>query len=756
MTINITSFTQKGKVFALFFLCSYPNSAILDHKNTTMKKIALSFFAIVHMLTSSAQTPALDWAKGIGGTGQDNGKGMVLDAIGNVYTTGFFTDTVDFDPGVGVYKLGAGPVGATFISKLDVNGNFVWAKSFNEVITTGGGNSYGFAIAIDGSGNIYTTGQFYGTVDFDPGVGVNVLNGIDDIFVSKLDANGNFIWAKNVGGAGSDSGSSIKVDAFGNVCVGGYFTNTVDFDPGASVTNLSSTSRDIFILKLDANGNFIWVKQIGGSSTDDLNALSVDAAGNIFATGTFNSICDFDPSATTFNLSSNGARDVFISKLDNNGSLVWAKSIGGTGQDYGYGITLDVANNVYVVGEYVNTVDFDPNISTTNTVISNGGKDAFILKLNSTGDFVTVTTFGSALGNDNATSIFVDVLNNQFITGSFTNTTDFDTSPSTYTLTSVVATTYILKLDALNNFSWVRKLGGIASSSSKGNSILVDALGFIYTTGFYSNILDVDPNLPEFILPNNGGSDCYIHKMGVCSMPTIAINTTTSFDQCLTNGLTLTASGTGVILWYDMPSSTTSLSAGNTFTTIPPSAGSYTFYAENNTCMANSNRTPITVTVHDLATINIVSSNTLACLGVSATLTATGANTYTWSNSSTASSIVVTPTTTTFYSINGNDIFGCPGYATFTQSVSLCTGINQLVNESSVSVFPNPFTDLITIKNSFENSSIMIVDVLGKVVFEKQIVSNETELDLSHLNVGFYQLFVKGDDKSYTQKIVKQ
>ncbi len=704
----------------------------------------------------SAQTPALEWAKGIGGTGQENGKGMALDASGNVYTTGFFTDTVDFDPGVGVYKLGGGTIGAAFISKLDANGNFVWAKSFNEVTATGGGNSYGFSIAIDGSGNIYTTGQFYGTVDFDPGAGLNVLNGIDDIFISKLDGSGNFIWAKNIGGAGTDAGLSIKIDALDNVCVGGYFTNTVDFDPSASITNLSSTSRDVFVLKLDFTGNFIWAKQIGGSNVDDLNALSVDAAGNIYATGTFNSTCDFDPSASTFNLSSNGARDIFILKLDNNGSLVWAKSIGGTGQDYGYGVALDVANNVYVVGEFGNTVDFDPNISTTYTIQSNGGKDAFILKLSSLGDFLTVATFGSVLGNDNATSIFVDASNNQYITGSFTNTTDFDLGPSTYTLTSVVATTYILKLDAVNNFSWARKLGGIASSSSKGNVILLDALGYIYTTGFYSNILDVDPNLPEFILPNNGGSDCYIHKMGTCSMPTLAVNTTTVLDQCLTNGLTLTANGIGVILWYDTPVSTTSLSVGNTFTTIPPAAGSYTFYAENNTCMANINRTPISVTVHDLATIDIVSSNSVICQGESVTLTATGANTYTWSNSSIGSSIVVTPTTTILYSIDGNDIYGCPGYATYTQSVSLCTGIAQLVNELSVSVFPNPFTDVITIKNTFENSSIVIVDVLGKVVFEKQIVSSETSIDLSELKTGFYQLMVKGESNYYIQKIIKQ
>ena len=244
--------------------------------------------------------------------------------------------------------------------------------------------------------------------------------------------------------------------------------------------------------------------------------------------------------------------------------------------------------------------------------------------------------------------------------------------------------------------------------------------------------------------------------MGACSTPSLAINTTTLLDQCLTYGLTLTASGTGVILWYDSPISTTSLSIGNTFTITPSSAGTYTYYAENNTCMPNGTRTPIFVTLHDLPNINIGTSNTLICVGESATLTATGANTYTWSNSSSGIFIVVTPTTNASYSINGDDVYGCPGYATFTQSVSLCTGITQLVNESSVSVFPNPFTDVITVKNTFKNSTIVIVDVLGKVVFEKQIVSSETSIDLSELKTGFYQLMVNGESNSYTQKIIKQ
>ncbi len=182
----------------------------------------------------------------------------------------------------------------------------------------GSDNDEGSSITVDGSGNVYTTGFFQGTADFDPGAGTTSLTSADssDIFISKLDASGNFLWAKRMGETYEDRGRSIEIDGSGNVYTTGFFGGTADFDPGAGTSNLTSAgSSDIFISKLDASGNFLWAKRIGGTDIDWGLFIVVDSSDNVYTTGYFAGTADFDPGAGTTNLSVVGAWDVFISKL---------------------------------------------------------------------------------------------------------------------------------------------------------------------------------------------------------------------------------------------------------------------------------------------------------------------------------------------------------------------------------------------------------------------------------------------------------
>jgi hypothetical protein len=204
-----------------------------------------------------------------------------LDANSNIYTAGIFWETVDFDPGTGINNLTAAGSGDVFVSKLDSNGNFVWAKKM-------GGATFenGFSIDTDAFGNVFTTGIFQETVDFDPGVGIYNLTsaGFYDVFISKLKTNGDFVWAKSVGGTNWDSGNAIAVDISGNVYTTGFFQETVDFDPGAGVVNLTSSSPagDGFVLKLTSCpttygtdtitscGSYTWIN--GNTYTSSTNA----------------------------------------------------------------------------------------------------------------------------------------------------------------------------------------------------------------------------------------------------------------------------------------------------------------------------------------------------------------------------------------------------------------------------------------------------------------------------------------------------
>ena len=251
------------------------------------------------------------WAKGMGGTFPEEGRSVIVDGSGNVYTTGHFEGTVDFDPNGGVFNLTSTGYRDIFISKLDASGNFIWAKNIGATNL-----NYGFSILTDVGGNVYTTGFFDGTADFDPGIGVfNLIStGGLDSFISKLDANGNFIWAKSWG---ADVSFSIAFDAIGNIYTTGYFQGTADFDPGAGVFNLTAIGiYDVSISKLDAIGNFIWAKSMGGpSSANAGNSITIDASGNVYTTGSFENTVDFNPGAGVFNLTAVGSYDIFIHKM---------------------------------------------------------------------------------------------------------------------------------------------------------------------------------------------------------------------------------------------------------------------------------------------------------------------------------------------------------------------------------------------------------------------------------------------------------
>ncbi|HIN39159.1 MAG TPA: hypothetical protein EYM84_02670 [Flavobacteriales bacterium] len=240
-------------------------------------------------LTSSirAQPPTFDWAKSVGGP-SGFGQSITTDLSGNVYVTGKFADTADFDPSVATYNLTSNGFWDIFVLKLDTGGNFIWATSMGE-----GYDDVGYGITTDASENVYVTGLFGGTVDFDPGVdSFNLIsNGAFDVFLQKLNANGNLIWAISLGAMDSDRSYCLTIDAGGNVLIAGAFNDTVDFDPGVDTFNLISTTwmRDAFILKLDSNANFLWAKSFGGPNLDEVKSIAVDASGNVHVTGRYNS-----------------------------------------------------------------------------------------------------------------------------------------------------------------------------------------------------------------------------------------------------------------------------------------------------------------------------------------------------------------------------------------------------------------------------------------------------------------------------------
>ncbi|UTW67500.1 SBBP repeat-containing protein [bacterium SCSIO 12643] len=480
--------------------------------------------SMLNLSQLTAQSVAYEWAIGVGGSAWEEGNSIVVDDFGNVYTTGSYRGTVDFDPGTGVVNMTSNGSDDVFIQKLDSNGNFIWAKSI-------GGNSsdIGNSITVDSIGNVYVIGNFKDTVDFDPSIGVFDLisNGNIDCFILKLDVNGNFIWVKQIGGINLDKATSIIIDNQSNIYCSGYFRLTVDFDPGVAVSNLVSAGySDVFVQKLDSNGDFLWAKRFGGTSGDFGYSMTVDDLGNVYSAGVFNGTVDFDPGIGTYNLTSIGNTDIFIQKLDANGDFLWAKRMGGIGYDVAYSIAVDIYGNVYSTGYFEWTVDMDPGIGVFN-VISGGSDDVYVQKLDLNGNFVWAKSMGDG-GFDVGRSIKVDSLGSSYILGYFSGAVDFDPGLDSTVLTSNgLRDIFIQKLDSNGSFLWAKNMGGL--QYDEGNSITVDGIGNIYSTGVFRGVVDFAPGADTANIVSNGDYDFFVQKLSPC-MPTYATDVQTACD----------------------------------------------------------------------------------------------------------------------------------------------------------------------------------------------------------------------------------
>ncbi len=372
------------------------------------------------------------WVKTFGDNRAEGGYAITVDKTGNVYVTGYFTGTINFNPPSTIYEFTESGNGNIFVLKMDTDGNTLWAKAMG-----GPKGETGSSISIDDSGNIYTTGWFSETVDFDPGMDTFLLTskGKSDIFVHKMDNDGNFLWAKSFGGADSDYGYSIRIDATGNIFTTGNFLETVDFDPGEDVFNITCTGQDdSFVQKLDADGNFLWVRVMEGSADVYALSMDVDDFGNVLTTGAFRETADFNPGTDVETHVSAGLNDMFIQKINADGQLVWAKSLGNAGRDVGVYVYTDAAGNVYTTGGFSETVDFDAGEAVAN-LTSAGKSDIFIQKLDPAGNFLWAHSFGG-ISDEDGYSVTGDENGNIFLLSNFQETVDFTTGTTTTTHTS--------------------------------------------------------------------------------------------------------------------------------------------------------------------------------------------------------------------------------------------------------------------------------------------------------------------------------
>lgn len=571
---------------------------------------------------------------------------------------------------------------------------FDWAKQIG-----GTGSDEVAAITTDAKGNVVAVGNFQGTADLDPGAGVTNLTsaGDRDAFIIKLDANGDLLWARQLGSTGRDRALKVKTDTAGNVYVIGSFIGSVDLDPGPGssiyVSGLSGTIEDVFVLKLDAAGNTIWHggRQVTNSGNQVHDAdLKLDAAGDMYACHSWGDAFVTD-------------RVIIEKAPGNTGFTSWSTMINaGSGSNdamMNANLAVDTSGNIFVAGEFSGQAKFDQSGS---TYLSGQFGTAYVMKLDNGGGFKWVQLFGTPTnGISRAFDITTDVSGNILVAGRFLDEIDFDPGPGMHVENSNFRSrAYILKLTNAGNFSWVRHWGEF-SGANNAFGVATDAAGAVYVTGHFvdSCTFGSAPNEVIFKTDINNTYEAYVAKFGSSG--------TLEWAQHMGGGLGDTAIGNavavtnmGLVYVAGKFESTANFNVGGAAPFNLVSAGGSDGFIQR---MAGC--PPV--------------DKTVASNGFTLTANATGAS-YQWINCTTktviagATAKTFTPAVTGSYAVVVMQ--GSCGDTSACNSV-FGSGITD-VNHAAAAIYPNPTSGAVSIElnKQYNNVEVVITSAMGVVV----------------------------------------
>jgi len=454
------------------------------------KAITLGFASVLLMVWLGAQDLGWAWAQSAGGNSDEAGNSIATDSQGNLYVTGYYySGTISF----GAINLISGGSCNAFVAKMSPEGNWLWAKR-----AWGASYTSGHGIAVDPSGNVYLTGFFQGTAFFGPFLLTS--NGWSDIYVAKLNTNGSWIWAVSAGGNLDDVGLSVSLCGEGNIHLTGFFQGTASF--GSTQLSSMGNSHDIFVAKLDEEGNWLWALRAGGTETDNGTRIAVDSAGNSYLTGFFKGNAGFGAT----NLTSSGYQDIFVAAVDPGGNWLWAKRAGGPDassgyDDAGFGLAVDSLGNIFLTGCFLGTADFGSVTLVANTQFP----DLFVARLDplgnwnwaiQTGGSYPIISSGLALGD----------ISTIYLAGKFSDTAVFDS----VTLTSLGGMDiFVAKIDPEGN--WLEAISAGGDGDDRGLDLVCGGLGSIYVTGgFFSSAV-----FGPFTIDSEGVNDVFVAKLSM-------------------------------------------------------------------------------------------------------------------------------------------------------------------------------------------------------------------------------------------------
>ncbi len=462
-----------------------------------------------------------EWVDYFGKTTSLSIGSIAVDNQGDIYSIGSFKGTVDLDPGPDQYNITS--VNGTvdnFVQKLDSEGKFIWGFGYGgEGFDASGGTE---DVAVDEDGNVYILGDYGLSVDFDPGPEHFVMtsNGNSDVFLLKLDRDGNFVWARSIGGPNKDGVGGIAIDSKHRIYISGHFKTTTDFDPGEDeFIIVSQGKRDIFLEQLDSMGHMNWVRTLGGIENDYAQEISIDSFDNVYLSGGFYADIIGGAWMDSIALINAGQSDYLLLKVDSNGTFQWVKNFGGRGTDVCYQMDITADNEVNLVGSFQFEVDFNPG-SGEPVDTSHGMYDAYLQRFSPEGDVLKTNTFGGKM-NDFLTSVINDHFGNTYVYGAFSDTFLIRQDKDTFVFSSQGnLDMFMEKIGPSGQIHWMHTLGGKNLDGILEYNAL-DRAGNLIIAAIFQDTIDVDPDpINEAIIENPSEIGGCIFKYSQCSFDT--------------------------------------------------------------------------------------------------------------------------------------------------------------------------------------------------------------------------------------------
>ncbi|MBP9159864.1 MAG: SBBP repeat-containing protein [Flavobacteriales bacterium] len=524
---------------------------MIEMKSTNWRKVVLVFMSLTGSLVGSAQI--LSWVHGIGSIAYEEARGIVAGPNGDIYITGEFSDTVDFDPGPGTYAMISQGFTDAFVACYANNGDFKWAAPLG-----GPQASQGYGIAITPDGRVLTTGIFNGLIDLDPGPGtLNKLSGgYYDIYLCSFDLEGHLQWGKTIGGPNNEETRSVATDNEGNAYIAGEISGTFDADPGPGETLVDSHgSFDGMVAKYSTTGALVWAQAIGGAGDDRGYDLAVRGGSNVYVTGYFADSVDFDPGTGDYsyfapNTWSNG----FLLCLQQDGTFQWAANMGGDGTDSGRGVAVGPDGNVVVTGRFAKVMVLGSGVNADTlicTIPSGDDADFFLAKYQPDGELI----WGEGIGGPEENmprGIATDLQGNIFVTGRTRATIDMDPGPGDALFTAVGEFDLFLgKYDTDGNYVWGFLVGD--TYHERGLNVATDNAGSVFLTGWFTESPDFDPG-PDTLILHAGYADAFIAKYSDAPLQPLTLEvamdaqpTDVSWELADLNGGATLFTGTGKV-----------------------------------------------------------------------------------------------------------------------------------------------------------------------------------------------------------------